>query len=75
MQTRRDASAFPFVLAISSARRCCAQIELVGMTGFVIVTGDGEVPDETLCLSQPTKQIEAAITMLMVGIFIKCNAA
>jgi hypothetical protein len=51
---------------------CCQAV----MAGCVIGTAtDGEVLDEALCLLQPTKTIEAAATMLMVGIFIKRNAA
>jgi hypothetical protein len=33
------------------------------------------VPDEPFCLPQPTKKRVAAVTMLMVCIFTKCNAA
>jgi hypothetical protein len=74
MQTRWDAFASPLVLADSSASRCCFQTELVDMTEFVTVPGDGEVPDEALCLPQPARRIAAAVTMMMVGILIKCNA-
>jgi hypothetical protein len=34
------------------------------------VAGDGEALDEAFCLLQPIKTIEAAVTLLMVGIFI-----
>jgi len=37
--------------------------------------GDEAVPDEPFCLPQPTKKRVAAVTMLMVCIFTKCNAA
>jgi hypothetical protein len=44
-------------------------------TGLVMIAGDEAVPDESIFLPQPARSIDAAMTITVVGIFIRHLAA